>query len=384
MAREPISPQPRPAVFDYRPPLVLRLIKGSLMSLIVTAMVCVAYTVYWFYVASTFRDGLPAWIEQMAGPGATLTYRQLEIAGYPFQFRLILTEPLLDAPALPAWGDKPVTWKASRIVAMMAPWNWDRFTLDLAGSHELDLPAEHGRQHLFARAQSFKTDTELNDDGRPETLDVHVATLRIQESAGASEPQWAAARGEAHARRLFPKDDPIDKPTFELKWQLHDVRLPPGDLPLGRDVARFAGEMRILGKLADPTSTEELAKWRDAGGTVEFSVAESKYGPLSMTANGTAAFDAALQPMAAMTANVQGLFATIDALRARDIVRSRDAAMAKVVLGVMSRPGENGQPTISLPFTIQDGKLSAAMLHLMDVPPIKWPEKKNERPRFIR
>ena len=382
MAQDPNRTQ-RHAVFDYRPPLSLRLIKGTLIALIGAAAACVAYTVYWFYVASAFRDGLPAWIERTAGPNATLAYRQLEISGYPFQFRLILTEPLLDAPALPAWANKPVKWKASRVTAMMAPWNWSRFTVDLAGVHEFDLPAEAGRRNLRANARQFLTETVLRNDGLPETMQVNVVRLRVEEGASSTPPLWSAGAAQVFARRLFPPVDAADKPTFTLQLRLQDVRLPPGDLPLGRDVTRLAGDIKVVGRLSDPLSTGDLATWRDAGGTVDFVVNEARYGPLSMTANGTAALDAALQPMAAMTANVQGLFPAIDALRDRDLIRSRDAAMAKVVLGVMARPGDNGVPTISLPFTIQDGKLSAASIALMDVPPIPWPNE-DTRPRFIR
>jgi hypothetical protein len=50
----------------------------------------------------------------------------------------------------------------------------------------------------------------------------------------------------------------------------------------------------------------------------------------------------------------------------------------------MARPGENGAPTISLPFTVQDGKLFAASMPLLDVPPIRWPERADTRPRFMR
>src|SRR5262249_34487084 len=100
--RRPEKPAPpRHPVFDYKMPLSLRLIRLSLFSLVGFAVFSILYTAYWFYVASAFRDGLPAWIERLGGPGATLSYRQLEIAGFPFQFRLILHEPLLDAPAMP-------------------------------------------------------------------------------------------------------------------------------------------------------------------------------------------------------------------------------------------------------------------------------------------
>ena len=89
--------------------------------------------------------------------------------------------------------------------------------------------------------------------------------------------------------------------------------------------------------------------------------------------------------MFAGTAKVEGLFAAIDALRDRDMIRSRDAAMAKVMLGVLSRPGEKGgAPSISLPVSIQGQKLFAGPVPLMDVPPIEWPQPRDTRPRFLR
>ncbi|MCD6075283.1 MAG: hypothetical protein K0Q70_2166, partial [Rhodospirillales bacterium] len=129
---------PRHPVFDYRPPLTLRLIRWFLLGLVAFAVLSIAYTAYWFSVASAFRDGLPAWIERLGGAGATLAYRQLEISGYPFQFRLIFHEPALDAPAMPALAGKPLRWRAGRIVASMPPWNFNAYTIDLAGDHRID------------------------------------------------------------------------------------------------------------------------------------------------------------------------------------------------------------------------------------------------------
>jgi hypothetical protein len=385
MAMDPSpSAQSRHPVFDYRPPLTLRLIRWFLLGLVAFGVLSVAYTAYWFYVASAFRDGLPAWIERLGGAGATLAYRQLEISGYPFQFRLIFHEPALDAPAMPALAGKPLRWRAARIMASMPPWNFNAYTIDLAGDHRIDWPAERGLRTTALSAAGFTIHTDMRDDGLPGRAHFDIARLRISEGSANADPLWMIARAKLNTHRLFPDGDVAAKPTFSLDFEIEDARIPPGDFPLGRDVARLTGAANIVGTLADPTNSEGLSAWRDAGGIVEFTLNQAKYGPLTVEATGTAALDDALQPITAGTAKVEGLFPAIDALRNRDMIRSRDAAMAKVILGVMSRPNDKGVPTISLPFSIQNRKLFAGPVPLMDVPPIQWPQPRNGRPQFFR
>lgn len=362
----------------------MRLIRWFLLGLVGFAIFSVAYTGYWFYVASAFREGLPAWIERLAGNGATLAYRQLEIAGYPFQFRLIFHEPLLDAPTFPALGGKPLRWSGARAMAMMAPWNFNSFTIDLAGSHRIDWPADRRTRTANLSAEEFTIRTGMHDDGLPDEARFDVTRLLITEGSANSDPLWVANAAKINLKRLFPEGDAANKPTFSLDFQIEDARIPPGDFPLGRDVARLVGAANIVGTLSDPTSIEALSAWRDAGGIVEFTLNEGKYGPLTAEGNGTAALDDALQPITAGTAKVEGLFPAIAALRDRDLIRSRDAAMAKVILGVMSRPNDKGVPTISLPFSIQSQKLFVGPVPLMDVPPIQWPQPQNARPQFFK
>jgi len=375
---------PRHPVFDYRPPLTLRLIRWFLFGLVAFAALSIAYTAFWFSVASNFRDGLPAWIERLGGAGATLAYRQLEISGYPFQFRLILHDPVFDAPAMPALAGKPLRWSAGRIMAMMAPWNFNAYTIDLAGDHRIDWPAERGPRATTMSAAEFSIHTDMREDGLPGRAHFDVARLRISDAATTTDPLWLVGRAKLNAQRLFPEGDVATQPTFSLDFEIADARIPPGDFPLGRDVARLTGAANVIGTLSDPSNAGGLSAWRDAGGILEFTLNQAKYGPLTVEATGTAALDDSLQPITAGTAKVEGLFPAIDALRNRDLIRSRDAAMAKVILGVMSRPNDKGVPTISLPFSIQNQKLFAGPVPLMDVPPIQWPQRAGARPQVFR
>jgi hypothetical protein len=91
-------------------------------------------------------------------------------------------------------------------------------------------------------------------------------------------------------------------------------------------------------------------------------------------ATGTVALDGRMQPVGAFTARIQGFFEAVEALRARGLIRGRDASMAKLVLGAMARPAPGGgPPVLSLPVTLQDRVLYAGPVALVRLPELRWP-----------
>ena len=77
-----------------------------------------------------------------------------------------------------------------------------------------------------------------------------------------------------------------------------------------------------------------------------------------MTGTGTLAFDGALQPVGALSAEVLGINPTMDSLASAGIVRPGDATMAKVALGLLSRRSTpDKQPIVEASVTAQDGWL---------------------------
>jgi hypothetical protein len=101
---------------------------------------------------------------------------------------------------------------------------------------------------------------------------------------------------------------------------------------------------------------------------------EGIYGKLKTHATGTIALDKDLQPLIAISAKFQGFFSAINTLKKAGYIRSGDAAMAKLILGVLSRRVGKGERSISLPLTLQDGQLSAGPVPLMAVQAIDWGE----------
>ena len=198
-------------------------------------------------------------------------------------------------------------------------------------------------------------------------------------SESRSRAKVTASSATVASRRLLPGKEQINSPTktptFTLKIKFQGLHLPQFlNLPLGYDIEELSSELKVIGKLALSSSVVNLARWRDAGGIIEIDTIQGTYGALKIHAAGTVALDKDLQPLIAMSAKLQGFFPAINAFKKAGYIRSGDAAIAKLVLGVLSKRDPKGGRSISLPLTLQDGQLFAGPVPLMAVPAIDWGE----------
>ncbi len=365
------------ASLTYRPPAYFRVMRNGLYLLVGTAMAAVLYTVYWFYIATNLKDGVSNWVDERASQGIYASYKKIEISGFPGNFRVLLRQPKMRTAQLAAEaGGGKWSWSASKAVAEMAPWNFSKYNINLSGDHQLTYGSKSGTRQYGGKVGHLVLRSVIHDDGWPREATLNIKNLDLTEAR--SQAKISAKSAAVNARRLFAAEssqgDNAKSPTFAAEAQLADVQIPKYlNLPLGHRISQLVTEFKILGAAPELKTLAGLTQWRDQGGTVEVDVLETKYGPLYMRANGTLALDQAMQPMGAITAKFKGFFATIDTLKGARLIRSRDAVMAKVVLGALSkRPPGGGQPTISLPLSVQDGHLQAGPVPLMKLPPVDW------------
>ena len=109
---------------------------------------------------------------------------------------------------------------------------------------------------------------------------------------------------------------------------------------------------------------------------MEISALEARYGSMQMVASGTMALDRELQPLAAMSVNLQGYIPALDQLRSVGVIGPGEAAIAKLVLGTLSRREvDGGQAAVRLPLNIRDRVLKAGGIKLFSIPRLAWPGK---------
>ena len=341
-------------------------LRAGLIAAAAAAALAAAYVVFWFAVAGGLRQGIEEWTVARRAEGWTAGYRRLTLGGFPFHLRATVEGGRLAPPGAPP----PWAWQGQRAVAVMRPWGTGTVTVVLTGTHRVSLG-------VAGKAVTYGGDVgtlraEIGTvDGRPRSARLTVGALDLAGDEGS----LALARAEATARLMGVADADYRTPTLELAIDVEGLHLPAGlGLPLGRRVARLALKARLMGTIAAAPGRDSLAAWRDAGGTVEVVRFRLAYGPLTLTAAGTLALDAEMQPVGAFTAKIGGFFGTIDALRAKGIVRAGQAVTAKIVLGVLARrPEGGGPPVLTVPLRLQNRTLHAGPLALIEVPAIAWP-----------
>jgi hypothetical protein len=372
----------RHASIDFEPPKLFKVLRNFLIIGVAIAVASVVYTLYWFMIATNLKDAVTNWISDRAEQGITASFNQIEISGFPTKFKVVLTEPklqtlVLNAQPVRELGGEKWFWQGRRVVAEMKPWNFNKFNVDLSGSHILAYENQGGIYRFEGEVQQLVMDATIFSDGWPEKLDLEIAGLNLTEVQ--TKAVFSTTAASIVSRRLFPGEarlkNPAKTPTFSLKAKLSGIQLPTFlQLPLGHNLKELKTEFKIIGNLALSGSVQNLADWRDEGGIIEVGLLEGIYGKLKIHAAGTIALDKDLQPLIAISAKFQGFFSSINTLKKAGYIRSGDAAMAKLVLGVLSRRVGKGERSISLPLTLQDGQLSAGPVPLMAVQAIDWGE----------
>ena len=244
----------------------------------------------------------------------------------------------------------------------------------MSGKHDIIIDTKKKHHRYTGTVASFILKLELFNDGLPRLASL-VAT-GVDFTLDKTNQQITSRNLRLMTERIFPALVSSKTPTFDLKLNIEDISFPKNSaLPLGNFVKHLGANAQVFGKLQKPFDVGALSKWRDEGGIIELESVESLYGPLYLVANGTLALDDNLQILAALTAKVQGLFLAIDQPSQAGMIKPRDVALAKFVIGVFSEhPTANGPTTINLPLNIQDGKLIIQNLKLLSFPKFHWPD----------
>ncbi len=338
------------------------------------------WTLGWFWLARTIETGMADYAARQTSDPVAVSWDGIDIRGYPTRLFTHITNPR-------------GTWTGSEgDIAWSGPATRLKFFTDFGRTVSFQSPG----RHTFVASGALARDTAQTLAATNKTL---IGRMDFDGNA-----RMVGVRGEATGLTLVLDEQPVttlDTAAFDwsmtngaanpdaihpagtrqvLKFSLAgvsltDARLDP-DLveTIGRKLDRLAGEVALRGPLvAGQNGPEELARWRDAGGTVELSEFSLVWGPLRLAGAGTIALDNALQPVGAISARISGLDRLLDLLDRAGQVRPQQAAIARIALAVLTRaPADGGPPEAQVPITIQDRQVSIGPVRLLRLPPITW------------
>lgn len=314
----------------------------------------------WYGLTGMLRDRFEASLAAARAQGWVVTTGRPARAGFPFAVAIAVPDVTgAGGAAMPAAGSV----HAGRLVLAVALAH--PATLAITLPQGLDVRRGRGPP-IEVRATTLVGTAPLTGPPRI-TVDAAGLTVASAGRAGAS---------AAHARVvLAPRG-----PDLGFGFSASGLGLPPGGWPLGNRIALLRADGVAGGALAAPPDNGVrgtvgwLQAWRARGGALTLDHLALDWGTLGVAGSGSVALDAALQPDATATLDVQGYNEAIAAMARARAIAPGPALATQFALALLAKPGKAGAPpSIHVTATLRDGRLTVGGAELARLPKLSWP-----------
>jgi hypothetical protein len=320
-----------------------------------------AYTAFWFIAAGKIEDGLKEWARSARDQKIEASWRGLRVSGFPFAFRVELTEAALRDEAI----NPPADIRMPLLAGSTRPWRFRVWQLTAPqGFNAVAGAEENPVAKLTARAAQGAVSATA-EGGATIWLSLDEARFATGEEVGAR---------EAHFWLILPPRMPETHTANNLAVaaDLHQATVPQAPSPFRNLVDEFAFGITVKGAIAAGPPRQAAAAWRDSGGTAELDNFALRWGKLAITGSGTLALDSELQPIGGFSGAVEGYDELMSALVAAGRMKPGDARLARIALAMLAKAGPDGRPAIATSFTIQNGQMFLGPAKLGPAPKIAW------------
>lgn len=333
-----------------------------------------AYSAYWHIAASRIEQAFEAWTIARTAEGYAVDFNNYAVTGFPGRLQLAIDQLKIANPEHRlTWS-----WHSDQVNVHIQPWNLSHAIVDFGNEQDVAWTTSEIPQQMHLNATSAKASFRFSDN-RISRMDWDI--LRPSASGTNFPGQVSAARLQIHLRAA---DTDTDKKQSAQDG--HDLHVMIEDILLPDDAGSFLGtklpllRAEILLPKPEPTDIDQLAAWRDAGGIVEFTHLDMKWGTLDLRSSGTLTLDKEMRPLAALSADIRGYTDVIDGLARSGKMHKSIARNLRLGMQLLAKPGTDGQPVLSVPITAQDGMLFVGPLRIMMLDPLPVAGAQNLEP----
>jgi hypothetical protein len=333
------------------PPLRYALLIGALLAAIG------GYAALWRHLAGEMRAAAENFIALRRAEGHAVSHGPMETGGFPFRLALRIEEPSMTHAA------SGINWRSRRVTLFAQPWNPRHLIADAEGPHEFKWLDQGGPRLARLETEKLRASIVTADGGwRRLSLEMTGAAASVLDQ------RFTVARLLAHARPAGTGAG------IDVALEADKLEFPAADAgplgALGRTIGSLAFEATASGAWPGGHAAEALGAWRDSGGIVDVKQLRLAFARATLSGNGAIGLDPDWRPLGAFSFEIQGHNALIDAFVAGGSMSARDAQVARIALGLLSKPAANGEPMVSAPVTAQDGRLFVGPVAVSRLRPI--------------
>ncbi len=337
--------------------------RAPIAAFAVSALLAVAWTVYWHALAARSEDRIASWAAPSPGKAWRASYGETEVSGFPFSLELSIADPSV------TWrsGADEVAWRGPWLVARVAPWTLSSFSIDLPGEQTVT----------------------VGDGAAPRRIALRMAAGRVAVDTLDGKARSLSGAFEQVAATYAPDLPPVTADRLDVGVAsvdgdaAYEVRLAVRGLGLADraaapfDTVASGVETTLLwtGRLPEGGSaSRRLDAWRAAGGTVEVVALSVDWPPLEVEATGALALDGRLRPIGAFRVDVVGYRDLLAALADAGGLERGHARLAGAALDLMATRQADGRMRLAVDVSIQDGMLRVGPIPVLPVGPVLPPD----------
>lgn len=332
----------------------------GLAAIAVVLVLCGLYTAFWFIAADRIEAGIGQWAQSLRAQHLELTWRALQVSGFPFVMRVALTDAHLHDD-----GATPGEAETSLLLGRARPWLLRVWRIEAPGGLSGTRgPADHPK--WTAKAARLDGSVAVNSQGGARVW------LGLAGPGLVSGPHLAAEHADVWLN--LPAHPPQNHSgrAAGVALLLHQVTLPAAPAPFRNPLDEVSFGLTVKGVVPSAPLRQAAAAWRDEGGTIELDHLTLRWNSLRITGSGTLALDADLQPIGGFAGAIEGYQELMAGLVAAGRLPENDARLAGLGLALLSRRGPDGRSQISTSFTIQNGQMFLGPAKLGPAPRIAW------------
>lgn len=321
-------------------------------------LLCGGYTGYWFVGAGVVEGEVERWIAAQERAGMTVDVGDVSVEGFPLRFDAVLDRYALSRP-----DGMVVTGRDLKVGA--PAWDWTLIGFSVDQEQSLALPL---LPPLTVRTDDGQGEFRM-EGGAPQSGSALVRNLVLEAPGG---PPLTVA--EVEYTQLLPYErDGVADPTFGgLTIAFRDIDLPAELLAgLGRHIDELSVDLAVSQPWPPAMRAPFLAFWRDSGGEVRVQRLVLRWGAFEVDAAGVLSLDANLQPVGELEAEVRGLRELMAALSADSESGGQQANLLGIGLGLFAGGARDGR--VTLPLTVDGGRVRLGPVPLADLPRFDWP-----------
>lgn len=346
----------------------------KILASVIVALI-IGYIFFWHYMAGELEKRFESWTYLQKKQGLAITYKALEITGFPYRMELSLSRL---AMVKSGKYTPRLSLTTPKITLIAFPWKINHGVIVSAGGQ-----VKWGKRKKPSLTLNFAKSraSVLIDLNRKQLRRLSIISNDI--TWWTSQKKKPSAARELKLHILRPDNHPGDQNEMELpaqvKFYLEARDVIAQDLPqkylgkiFGKKADRIRLDLTLHGKTLPQYNRDSLISWRDNGGTLALKMLDitsgknTTSGKIELTLAGESSLDQDLKPLGAFSAKIQGIGQIISILSNHSAFQGKPGSLILEEMTQMS----NGKDRLDLAISLQAGMLFLGPIPLFELEPV--------------